>query len=31
LRRTPTGWQIAAKRIDLVNAQAELDGISILF
>ena len=31
LRPTPSGWQIAAKRIDLVNAESELDGISILF
>lgn len=31
LRRTAAGWLIAAKRVDLVNAEAELDGISILF
>jgi 3-phenylpropionate/cinnamic acid dioxygenase small subunit len=31
LRRTAQGWQIAAKRVDLVNAESELDGISILF
>ena len=31
LRRTDTGLRIAHKRIDLVNSEAELDGISILF
>lgn len=31
LRRAASGWQIAAKRVDLVNSQAELDGITILF
>jgi 3-phenylpropionate/cinnamic acid dioxygenase small subunit len=31
LRRTAQGWQIAAKRVVLVNAESELDGISILF
>jgi len=31
LRRTGSGLRIAAKRIDLVNSESELDGISILF
>ena len=31
LRRTPGGWKIAHKRVDLVNSEAELDGIAILF
>src|SRR5881409_3335323 len=28
LKRAGTGWKIAAKRIDLVNSEAELDGIA---
>jgi 3-phenylpropionate/cinnamic acid dioxygenase small subunit len=31
LRRTADGLRIAAKRIDLVNSEAELDGIVCLF
>jgi 3-phenylpropionate/cinnamic acid dioxygenase small subunit len=31
LRRTPDGLRIAAKRIDLVNSEAELDGVVCLF
>ena len=31
LKRTVTGLRIAAKRIDLVNSEAELDGITVLF
>ena len=31
LRRTPAGLRIAAKRVDIVNSEAELDGIAILF
>ena len=31
LRRAADGWKIAHKRIDLVNSEAELDGIAILF
>jgi 3-phenylpropionate/cinnamic acid dioxygenase small subunit len=31
LRRTRDGFRIAAKRIDLVNSEAELDGIVCLF
>jgi 3-phenylpropionate/cinnamic acid dioxygenase small subunit len=31
LRRTPDGFRIAAKRVDLVNSEAELDGIVCLF
>jgi len=31
LRRTPAGLRIADKRVDLVNSEAELDGIVILF
>jgi len=31
LRRTADGWRIAAKRVDLVNSEAELDGIVCLF
>ena len=31
LRRTTGGFLIAAKRVDLVNSEAELDGITVLF
>jgi len=31
LRRAGDGYRIAHKRIDLVNSEAELDGIAILF
>ena len=31
LRRSGETWKIAAKRVDLVNSEAELDGIAILF
>ncbi len=31
LRRTDQGWRIAAKRVDLVNSEAELDGIVSIF
>ena len=31
LRRTGTGFSIAAKRVDLVNSEAELDGIVCIF
>jgi benzoate/toluate 1,2-dioxygenase beta subunit len=31
LRRTGGGLRIAAKRIDLVNSEAELDGIVCIF
>jgi 3-phenylpropionate/cinnamic acid dioxygenase small subunit len=31
LRRTRDGFRIAAKRIDLVNSEAELDGIVCIF
>jgi 3-phenylpropionate/cinnamic acid dioxygenase small subunit len=31
LRRTPDGLRIAAKRVDLVNSEAELEGIVCLF
>jgi benzoate/toluate 1,2-dioxygenase beta subunit len=31
LRRTPGGLRIAAKRVDLVNSEAELEGIACLF
>jgi 3-phenylpropionate/cinnamic acid dioxygenase small subunit len=31
LRRTAAGFRIAAKRIDLVNSEAELDGIVCIF
>src|SRR5262245_21162910 len=31
LRRTAEGWRIAGKRVDLVNSEAELDGIVCLF
>jgi benzoate/toluate 1,2-dioxygenase beta subunit len=31
LRRTAAGFRIAAKRVDLVNAEAELDGIVCIF
>ena len=30
LRRTPDGLRIATKRVDLVNSEAELDGIAFL-
>ena len=30
LRRTPEGLRIASKRVDLVNSEAELDGIPFL-
>lgn len=30
LRRTPAGLRIAAKRVDLVNSESELDGIAFL-
>ena len=30
LRRTPAGLRIVAKRVDLVNSEAELDGIAFL-
>ena len=30
LRRTPQGLRIAHKRVDLVNSEGELDGLSIL-
>jgi 3-phenylpropionate/cinnamic acid dioxygenase small subunit len=30
LRRTPDGLRIAAKRVDLVNSESELDGIAFL-
>lgn len=30
LRRSPAGLRIAAKRVDLVNSEAELDGIAFL-
>ncbi len=30
VRRTPAGLRIAAKRIDLVNSEAELEGIAFL-
>lgn len=30
LRRGPQGWGIVAKRVDLVNAESELHGISFL-
>ena len=31
LRRAPGGFRIANKRVDLVNSEAELEGIAILF
>jgi 3-phenylpropionate/cinnamic acid dioxygenase small subunit len=31
LRRAGASWQIARKRVDLVNSEGELDGIAILF
>jgi 3-phenylpropionate/cinnamic acid dioxygenase small subunit len=31
LRRTADGYRIAAKRVDLVNSEAELDGIVCIF
>lgn len=31
LRRAGKSWKIAAKRVDLVNSEAELDGVAILF
>jgi benzoate/toluate 1,2-dioxygenase beta subunit len=31
LRRVDGGFRIAHKRVDLVNSQAELDGIAVLF
>ena len=31
LRRAQQSWKIAAKRVDLVNSEGELDGIAILF
>jgi len=31
LRQTESGLKIASKRIDLVNSEAELDGIAVLF
>ena len=31
LKRVRDSWKIAAKRIDLVNSEGELDGIAILF
>ena len=31
LRQSGETWKIAAKRIDLVNSEGELDGIAILF
>ena len=31
LQRTAAGLKIAAKRVDLVNSEAELDGIAFLF
>ena len=31
LRRASDGYRIAHKRVDLVNSEAELDGIAILF
>jgi benzoate/toluate 1,2-dioxygenase beta subunit len=31
LRRTPGGLRIAAKRVDLVNSESELDGLVCLF
>jgi len=31
LRATPDGWKIAAKRVDLINSEGELDGIAVIF
>jgi 3-phenylpropionate/cinnamic acid dioxygenase small subunit len=31
LRRANGDWRIAAKRVDLVNSEGELDGLAILF
>jgi 3-phenylpropionate/cinnamic acid dioxygenase small subunit len=31
LRRTEDGFRIAAKRVEIVNSEAELDGIAFLF
>jgi 3-phenylpropionate/cinnamic acid dioxygenase small subunit len=31
LRRTADGLRIAAKRVDLVNSEGELDGVVVLF
>lgn len=31
LRATEGGWLIAAKRVDLANSEADLDGLAILF
>lgn len=31
LRRAGDDWKIAAKRVDLVNSEGELDGLAILF
>ena len=31
LRQTESGLKIASKRVDLVNSEAELDGIAVLF
>ncbi len=31
LRRTADGLRISAKRVDLINSEAELDGITVLF
>ena len=31
LRRTEDGFRIASKRVDIVNSEAELDGIAFLF
>ena len=31
LRLGAAGWMIAAKRVDLVNSEADLDGLAILF
>jgi 3-phenylpropionate/cinnamic acid dioxygenase small subunit len=31
LRRASDDWRIAAKRVDLVNSEGELDGLAILF
>jgi len=30
LRVTPAGWKIAAKRVDLINSEGELDGIAVI-
>jgi 3-phenylpropionate/cinnamic acid dioxygenase small subunit len=31
LRRVGEDWKIAAKRIDLINSEGELDGIAVIF